>query len=445
MKRVLMISPHFPPDTTAGAHRVRLLAPHLEEYGWQPTVLCVDPRDYEGSLDPELAALVPDSLAVRHCRALPVQSTRLFGVGDLGLRAYWGLRQASRWLLARERFDALFITLYPTYPALLGPALKRKFGLPFVLDYQDPWVGAWGKSVGGGTGGRPDLKSRLSRRLADWLEPRVVRSTDALTAVSARTYEEIFERHPELADRPCATIPLGGEAADFATVRDDPKPTRFFAAEDGDFHLCYVGTLLPLGFETLRSVLAAVAKLKKRQPALYTRLHLHFFGTSNQTTISTEPRVLPLASEFGIEDRVSEHAPRIPYLDALQVLTQASGVLMMGSSERHYTASKLYPGILAHRPLLAIYHAESTVTDLLAAAGRAPTIRLVSYDDEARAEAHVEEIAGHLAAMIEAAHYRPEDVDEEKLAGFSARALAGRLAALLDRVSSGVAGVEDRQ
>ena len=29
MRRVLMISPHYPPDSTAATHRVRLLAPHL--------------------------------------------------------------------------------------------------------------------------------------------------------------------------------------------------------------------------------------------------------------------------------------------------------------------------------------------------------------------------------------------------------------------------------
>jgi hypothetical protein len=44
MRRVLMVSPHFPPDTTAGSHRVRLLAPHLAARGWEPSVVTVDPR-----------------------------------------------------------------------------------------------------------------------------------------------------------------------------------------------------------------------------------------------------------------------------------------------------------------------------------------------------------------------------------------------------------------
>ena len=163
MARVLMVTPHFPPDTSAGAHRVRLLAPHLSRYGWEPTVVTVDPRDYEGRLDGGLAALLPEDLRVVRCRALPAALTRLAGVGDLGLRAFGGLRRTCARLLQAERFDALFITIYPTYPALLGPLLKRRFAVSFVLDYQDPWVGAWGLTVGAGPGGSPDWRSRASR------------------------------------------------------------------------------------------------------------------------------------------------------------------------------------------------------------------------------------------------------------------------------------------
>ena len=116
-----MVSPHFPPDTSAGAHRVRLLAPHLPAFGWEPTVLTVDPEAYEGRLDPDLARLVPATLRVLRTGAWPASVTRRIGLGDLGLRALTGLRHAAKELLSRERFDALFITVYPTYPAVLGP------------------------------------------------------------------------------------------------------------------------------------------------------------------------------------------------------------------------------------------------------------------------------------------------------------------------------------
>ena len=86
-RQVLLVSPHFPPDATAGAHRFRVLAPYLAEHGWEPTVLTVAPEFYEGNLDPELASAFPDAVEVVRCPALPVKWTRRIGVGDLGLRA----------------------------------------------------------------------------------------------------------------------------------------------------------------------------------------------------------------------------------------------------------------------------------------------------------------------------------------------------------------------
>jgi len=102
VRRVLMISPHFPPDSSAGTHRVRLLAPHMAAHGWEPTVLTVDPRDYEGRLDEQLAASVPDSVRVVRARAWDAARTRRLGIGDLGLRAYTGLKRAAMDLLADD-------------------------------------------------------------------------------------------------------------------------------------------------------------------------------------------------------------------------------------------------------------------------------------------------------------------------------------------------------
>jgi hypothetical protein len=118
-----MVSPHFPPDSSAASHRLRLLAPHLPEFGWEPTIVTVDSRDYEGRLDPSLESLVPSSLRVVRVRALPARWTRIVRLGDLGLRSLPGLWRTCRSLLANERFECLFITIFPSYPALLGPVL----------------------------------------------------------------------------------------------------------------------------------------------------------------------------------------------------------------------------------------------------------------------------------------------------------------------------------
>ena len=434
-RRLLMVSPHFPPDASAACHRVRLLAPHLADHGWEPTVVTVDPRDYESRLDPELAGMVPPALRVIRCRAWPSRWTRRLGVGDLGLRAFTSLHRACSRLLQSEPFDALFVTIYPTYPALLGPLLKRRFGLPFVLDYQDPWVGSWGLTVGGGPHGEPDAKSRLSRQLGEWLEPLAVRAADAVTAVSEETFAEVRRRHPSLARASCLALPIGGEAADFERVRRTPRGNPYFDPSDGNIHVCSVGTVLPLGLETLRAVLRALAEMRDHRPHLYERMRLHFLGTSNETRDDASLRVRPVAESLGVGDRVTEVAARLDYLDALTVHLGASAILMMGSSERHYTASRLYPGLLAARPLVAVYHEASSVSEILRRAARPPSVRLITYGERSRAESQVDAIATALSAVAEDPAYDPRAVDLEVVAEFSAHALAGRLAKLLHDVS----------
>jgi Glycosyl transferase 4-like domain len=430
-RRLLMISPHFPPDSSAGTHRVRLLAPHLASYGWTPTVLTVAEQDYEGRIDPELSALVSPSLEVVRTRAVSASVTRRFGIGDLGLRALPGLCRAA-WSLHRSRpFDALFITIYPTYPAVLGPMFKRRFDVPFVLDYQDPWVGAWGSEVGGGNGGAVDAKSRATRAFAERLEPRVLRAADAVTAVSARTYQDAFVRSG-VSSHIAAEIPIGWDAADLDAIAR--RQCRTLIPNDGRVNICYTGTLLPLGVATLRSVLAGARALIERNPPLADRVRFYFFGTSNQTT-GAEPRVVPHAQELGVEHLVCEHPARLDYLDSLAALRQASAVLLLGSSEPHYTPSKVFPALLAGRPMLAVYRRESTVVEMLKKAAPPPAAHLITFDESRRVESLMGCIAEALHTVIRMAG-SGVSIDRAALEPWSAHALAGRLASLCDRIAA---------
>jgi hypothetical protein len=436
LRRVLMVSPHFPPDTSAGTHRVRLLAPHLPDFGWEPVVVSVDADGYEGAIDPGLLSLVPPEVRIVRSRAWSPRWTRMLGIGDLGIRAFAGLRRTCESLLASERFDALFITIYPTYPALIGPMLKRRFHVPFVLDYQDPWIGAWGDTVGAGSHGSVDLKSRVSRWIAGRLEPRAVSAADALTAVSAPTYEAVAARYPGAAPSERATLPIGGESSDFDAL-PEATANRYFDARDGFCHISYVGALLPLGVDTIRVIFKAAALLKARRPDLYARLRLHFFGTSNQTGGDPAAAVYcatPLAREAGVDDCMTELPIRVPYLEALAIQRDSQGLLMTGSSERHYTASKIYPSLLARRPLLAVYHQASSVVTTMKEVGGEPSIRLVAFDDRGPEQA-VERVYDALEALIASPCYDATVVNLDALQNYSARAIAGRLASTLDRIS----------
>ncbi|MGE0039639.1 MAG: glycosyltransferase [Vicinamibacterales bacterium] len=434
MRRLLMISPHFPPDQTAGAHRVRVLAPYLEAMGWRPTVLTVDPRDYEGQLDEELVSRLPADLDVVRCRAVPAEWSRRVGFGDLGLRALPSIARTARELVESRRIDAVYVTTYPVYPALVGPRLKRQYRLPFVLDLQDPWVGAWGAEVGPGPGGRPDARSRASRLLARWVERRVLPKADALTGVSSALLDELAERYPVLQSRPRRVMPIGLDPADLAWVDQHPKAMAVAPAAPGLWHLCYVGTLLPLGWDTMRAVFAAVRQLRDLRPALAARLRLHFVGTSNEARADAPPRVRDLAVAEGVGDLVTEYPARVPFLDALRVLRAADAVLVAGTSEARYTASKLQPAIASGRPVLAIVHRASDVARLIAPVLRLdPAVRFIGYDEQTPPFAVRGEIAVTLAEWLESPPPRPT-LAAAALAGQTAPELAADLAGLLDGV-----------
>ena len=165
------------------------------------------------------------------------------------------------------------------------------------------------------------------------------------------------------------------------------------------------------------------------------RVRLHFFGSSNQSH-SEAYRVLPIARECSVHDAVTEVPGRLDYLDALSVLTRASGILLLGSSERHYTASKLYPALLAKRPILALFHEASSVVSILRAAAVEPSVRVVTYGDDVSSGTRIADVAYHLRALAAAYAYNAADVTLEAVADVSARHLARRLAAVFDRVAA---------
>jgi hypothetical protein len=255
--------------------------------------------------------------------------------------------------------------------------------------------------------------------------------------VSRETFEQALRRTPGA--RPIVTeeLPIGWDEADATFLRTRPSSAApIVAGGDGLLHLVYVGTLLPAGYDTLRAFFAALARARERDGATAARIRVHFFGTSNQRSSTAPPRALAVAAEFGVQDLVSEQPGRLDYFDALQALASASGVLLLGSHEPHYTPSKVFPAMCSGRPLLAIFHEQSTATDVLRRFGGAPAVRLLTYDDRRPAPTLVDDIATAIGEWSRHPASVGGTIDRRVLDAVSARSLAGRLASVFDRVAA---------
>ncbi len=375
MKRALIVSPYYPPSTLAGVHRARYLARYLPEFGWTPTIFCVDERYHEETLDPQLGTLAECAAKIVKCPAIPSALARPFGFGDISLRGYFGVRRAVSNFLKSQKADLLFITAGPFYTALLGPYFKRRHGLPYVVDFQDPWVSRWGATLPRWS------KGGLSHRIAESLEPDVVRKADAVVSVSEGANEELRARYPWLAGRRTAAIPIGGDARDFEYLARNPPAHRQVALGDSMANLCYVGTVLPRAGPVVDTLLRAIAHLRERHPDVLANVRFHFVGTSNQPDGREAYAVRDRARAAGIGDLVVETPQRVSYLEALSILGGARGILLIGSDEPHYTASKIYPGILSGRPLLGLFHRASSAAQVLRACGNALVYDFSGHDE----------------------------------------------------------------
>ncbi|MDE2465993.1 MAG: hypothetical protein KGO02_20090, partial [Alphaproteobacteria bacterium] len=344
MNNVLLVSLEFPPSSVASVHRARHMAKCLPMFGWHPVVLTVDERFQKGATDYPLAALLPEDLEIIRIPALPLDTLAKVGIGDISLRAYGYLRAELARLLASGRFDVVFMTGCPFYHMTLTGWIRRRFKIPVVLDFQDPWVSHVG-------GLEPYWsKAGVTHRLALLLEPRAVRNAAFITSVSDRQNVELAERYPWLDLRRMAGIPIGGDPDDFRRIAREAEPT------DGEyFTVSFVGTVTPRAIPVHETVLRALSLVRRDYPGLAARLRLRFVGTSNQPDGSAYALSDIVCAE-GLADMVREEPVRVPFLDALRIVATSGANLLVGSLEPHYTASKIYPGLMSGRPFLSVFH-----------------------------------------------------------------------------------------
>src|SRR3954467_10454229 len=111
MKRVLIISPHFPPVNAADMHRVRQSLPYFRQMGWEPVVITVDEKYVEAySLDHLLGETIPNDIEIHKVKAFDVNKSRKFGLGSLSMRAYYYMLKKGDELLRSRKFDLVYFS-----------------------------------------------------------------------------------------------------------------------------------------------------------------------------------------------------------------------------------------------------------------------------------------------------------------------------------------------
>jgi len=329
----------------------------LPKFGWEPIVLTVDDRYYEEKPDPELLALIPDGQRIEKVSALPVIKPRI--IGDVGLRGFFQLINRASKLIKQEKIDFVYIFIPSFYLALIGKVLSMRFGIRYGVDYIDPWVHYF-----------PGSEKKFSRHwfstvVAKILEPWAVSESSLITGVSESYYNPVLKRNPHLTSTvKTYALPYGWDESE-RDVLTRLNKHGYLYGNDTKIRLVYAGAFLPKSME----LIVAFFKVIARNPVLFSDVCIHFIGTGKNHGDANESSIAQLAHQYGLSSQVIiEHPLRMSYFDVLAHVRDAAGVFILGSTEPHYTPSKLFNAIIMKTPVFALLHRECSVNDVIRSA-----------------------------------------------------------------------------
>jgi hypothetical protein len=369
MKTLLIIYPHWHPANLAGVHRPRLTGNFLKEFGWNPKVLTVQEEYFEEKPDPDFERTFSPHFDVTRVKALPVLKPRI--VGDIGLRAFFYLYKGALKIIRSEHIDFIWIPIPSFYCALLGRLLYHKTTIPYGIDYIDPWV----RDISN----RKDWRHRLSNHLAKFLEPIAVKKAALITGVSHEYFLPVLERnfrkkgsrlgqsqdndslftlHTSPFTLHHVAFPYGFDPNDHSIkIKNLDHP---WSEVKGVRPWIYAGAFLPNSRQFVEALFESISLLRK-EGKWDEKIRLYFIGTGTYPGKT----IWAYANDAGIADIIIEDRSRFPFLKVLNFLSAADTVMVIGSTEKHYTASKVYQAILSERPVWAVFHQESSAVQVM--------------------------------------------------------------------------------
>ena len=344
-------------------HRVRMSLPYFYQNGWEVEIVTVDEKYSDMNKDELLLVNIPTNIKVHRVKALSKNWTSKFGLGSLALRSIYYFKLYVDQLLKSEHFDLIYFSTTQFPILILGAFWRKKFNIPYVIDIQDPWYTTYYDD-------KPKLekppKHWFSNRLNKYLEPIAMKRVNGLISVSEAYLHTLQKRYPRLKRIPQKVITFGAFKTDFDLVNANNHlfPNQYLEEKDC-LNFVYVGRGGHDMKLALNLLFTAFKKGITENFQLFKKIRFHFIGTSYASNGEGKPTIKPIANEMNIGDYVFEQTDRISFFASIHRLIKADALLIIGSDDAQYTASKIYPYILAERPLLAILHPESSAAKII--------------------------------------------------------------------------------
>jgi hypothetical protein len=378
-RTVVLIAYHFPPEGNAGVYRPLRFVRELVNKGWQTTVVCNEPYQYQ-RYDQNLLLQVPPTTRIVRVKGLDpwraVQTWRgerienkLAGSPSIARPVVAGhhahlrskVREAIRTIEAwiyrpdiampwirptvreimtichQSRPDVIWATIGPLSSGVVAYKASISTRVPYVLDFRDPWGldyyaeeirrPAWARSV----------DNNIMRRMFERAQA-VIFLFESIAERYVRTFSGALDRSK------IHIIPNGFEGA----------VESFFRAPGLHCKVLYAGTLSSYRYDTL---LEGLVRLRRQDSDRAKKLKLLFVGENFEEMANR-------VANLDIQDMV-EIAPSTSHSEILRLQREAHALLVLGrragrTGHELVAGAKLFGYLQAGRPIIGILPNDET-------------------------------------------------------------------------------------
>lgn len=349
MKRLLILAYDFPPYVSVGGLRPYAWAKYLHEFGVYPIVITRqwantygDERDYvSSSATKEIVYEESPEGAILRMPYKPNMANRIFlkyGNSRFSLlrrfvSAYYEIAQFFFFVgpkscvyrgavhyLQNNSADAIIATGEPFVLFKYASFLSKKYNIPWVADYRDPWKGS-----------------------CKFLEQYFVRSATSLTTVNAFLAKTIGQ----LVNRSFEVVMNGYNGELTSKYSNEEQPSN------GVLRFAYVGTLYKYHpIESVFDVFNNFVLHHSSQP-----IELNFFG------INEGAHIKQIISEkyHGLQHVVHVY-PRMSNAEILQQMSQHHVMLLL--NDYYISGTKIYDYMAIRRKIILCYSQDEEAEQL---------------------------------------------------------------------------------
>jgi glycosyltransferase involved in cell wall biosynthesis len=447
MKKVLIITYHFPPDAAVGSIRPAKFAKYLPEFGWRPVVLTVKDKYYgqkdESKLDElrEKAVIIRTSmlpnlrdiylrLKMKLARTQGSKKKLLDDIlsyeailpsknSERGTKAtikrivfslfVWLPDDKLGWvpaavlkglrLIRKEKIDMILTTSPPPSVHLSGLFLKIITGVKWAADFRDPWMIDFKKPH--------FVRTKLSDEIETWMERKTVKKADLIISTNGRSTDRFRACYPNVNGDKFVTIPNGFDEEDFCGLRDTDKYPIFT--------ITYIGTFYH--GRTPKLLLKALSELVSERKIGDKDFSIQFIG---DTMYANGESVGKMIEDFNLSASVKVRG-WIPYSEALKEMAKSHLLLLLASNQPLQIPGKVFEYIGLGSNILGIVD-DGATSDFLGNYKKAVIVRENDVPSLKKAIIYFHE------------NYSGKSGSENKgfIEGFERRFLTGKFAEILN-------------